>query len=159
MCQETIQGQPVSAAFDNGSLPLEARSHQIVGDPVVTESGSGGETPNTDSATTCTTIRLRGRLDAEAIGTTQSAISEATFGNLGNAFGLRRAWIGAEGIRLAESTFGVNWYLADHLRLCSTTRTRFRTNPTQARVWPISLAVGWLYFGNDDPRFLSLLTT
>src|SRR5688572_5387364 len=44
-----------------------------------------------------TTIRSRGRIDTDAIWTSQSDANEATFGDLGNAFGLRRAWIGIEG--------------------------------------------------------------
>jgi phosphate-selective porin OprO/OprP len=42
-------------------------------------------------------FQLRGRLDTDAIGTTQSAANMATFGDLGDTVGVRRAWIGAEG--------------------------------------------------------------
>jgi len=44
-----------------------------------------------------TTFRLRGRIETDAIGTIQSTANEATFGDLGDAIGLRRARIGAEG--------------------------------------------------------------
>jgi phosphate-selective porin OprO/OprP len=44
-----------------------------------------------------TTIRLRGRIDTDAIATTQSAANVATFGDLGDVVGLRRARIGVEG--------------------------------------------------------------
>jgi phosphate-selective porin OprO/OprP len=36
-------------------------------------------------------------VDFDLIGTTQSAANEATFGDLGDSAGLRRAWLGAEG--------------------------------------------------------------
>jgi phosphate-selective porin OprO/OprP len=44
-----------------------------------------------------TTFRLRGRIDTDVIGTVQNAANQATFGNLGNVAGVRRAWIGAQG--------------------------------------------------------------
>jgi phosphate-selective porin OprO/OprP len=40
---------------------------------------------------------FRGRLDADALWTAQSPNNEATFGDLGNAAEIRRAWIGIEG--------------------------------------------------------------
>ena len=43
------------------------------------------------------TFRLRGRVDTDAIWSSQSAANQATFGYLGNVLGLRRARIGAEG--------------------------------------------------------------
>jgi phosphate-selective porin OprO/OprP len=43
------------------------------------------------------TFRLRGRIDTDAIWSTQSAANEATFGDLRDVVGLRRARIGAEG--------------------------------------------------------------
>jgi phosphate-selective porin OprO/OprP len=43
------------------------------------------------------TFRLRGRVDTDAIWSTQSPANVATFGNLGDVVGLRRARIGAEG--------------------------------------------------------------
>jgi phosphate-selective porin OprO/OprP len=43
------------------------------------------------------TFRLRGRVDTDAIWSTQSAANEATFGDLEDVVGLRRARIGAEG--------------------------------------------------------------
>ncbi len=43
------------------------------------------------------TFHLRGRVDTDVIGSTQSAANEATFGDLGNVVGLRRARIGVEG--------------------------------------------------------------
>jgi phosphate-selective porin OprO/OprP len=49
------------------------------------------------AAGSATTFQLRGRLDTDAIATSQSTANEATFGHIGNAVGIRRAWIGAEG--------------------------------------------------------------
>ena len=43
------------------------------------------------------TMRLRGRVDTDAIWSTQSPANEATFGELGDVVGLRRARIGVEG--------------------------------------------------------------
>lgn len=43
------------------------------------------------------TMQLRGRLDTDSIWTSQSAANTATFGELGNVVGLRRAWIGVGG--------------------------------------------------------------
>ena len=43
------------------------------------------------------TLRLRGRIDADALGVTQSAGNKATFGDLNDLVGLRRARIGVEG--------------------------------------------------------------
>lgn len=43
------------------------------------------------------TFRLLGRVDTDAIWTTQSAANTATFGDLGDVVGLRRARLGAEG--------------------------------------------------------------
>ena len=43
------------------------------------------------------TVRLRGRIDTDAIWSTQSPANEATFGELGDVVGLRRARIGVEG--------------------------------------------------------------
>ena len=43
------------------------------------------------------TLRLRGRIDTDAIWSSQSPANIATFGNLGDVVGFRRAWIGAEG--------------------------------------------------------------
>ncbi|WP_425619053.1 OprO/OprP family phosphate-selective porin [Anatilimnocola sp. NA78] len=42
-------------------------------------------------------FELRGRVDADFLATAQSSANEATFGDLGDAVGLRRAWVGAEG--------------------------------------------------------------
>lgn len=43
------------------------------------------------------TFKLRGRIDTDAIWSSQSAANRATFGELGDVVGLRRARIGAEG--------------------------------------------------------------
>ena len=43
------------------------------------------------------TFRLRGRIDTDAIWSSQSSANIATFGHLNDVVGLRRAWIGAEG--------------------------------------------------------------
>ena len=63
-------------------------------------SGASGEEFAGDSVCSpyCgNTIRLRGRVDTDAIATTQSAANLATFGDLGDIVGLRRARIGVEG--------------------------------------------------------------
>ena len=44
-----------------------------------------------------TTIELRGRIEADAVMAVQSAESQAQIGDLQNAFGFRRARIGAQG--------------------------------------------------------------
>jgi phosphate-selective porin OprO/OprP len=46
-------------------------------------------------------FELNGRVEADFLATAQSAANEATFGDLGNAVGVRRAWVGAEG-RIGE---------------------------------------------------------
>ena len=43
------------------------------------------------------TLRIRGRVDTDFLATSQSAANQATFGDLGDVIGLRRARIGAEG--------------------------------------------------------------
>src|SRR5262245_41735872 len=48
------------------------------------------------------TIQVRGRIDADAIVAVQSQQSRATIGDLQNAYGFRRARIGAEG-KLGEA--------------------------------------------------------
>src|SRR5690606_10339747 len=51
------------------------------------------------------TFKLRGRVDADAIWSTQSALNEARFGELGDVVGLRRARIGAEGAFSADGRY------------------------------------------------------
>lgn len=51
------------------------------------------------------TFRLRGRIDTDAIWSSQNAANEATFGDLGNVVGLRRARIGAEGDLGSDSRY------------------------------------------------------
>lgn len=51
------------------------------------------------------TFQLRGRVDTDAIWSTQSALNEATFGELGDVVGLRRARIGAEGALGPDSRY------------------------------------------------------
>ncbi len=53
--------------------------------------------PRTWQLGPCATFRLRGRVDTDFIATSQSAANQATFGELGDAVGLRRARICAEG--------------------------------------------------------------
>jgi len=53
-----------------------------------------------------TTIRLRGRIDTDFIWTSQSAANTATFGDLGDAVGLRRARIGVQGNLLSGHYIG-----------------------------------------------------
>ncbi len=43
------------------------------------------------------TLRFRGRLDADALWVEQSAANEAFFGDVQDAVGLRRAWVGIDG--------------------------------------------------------------
>jgi len=43
------------------------------------------------------TLRLRGRIDADAIWVEQSAANEAAFGDIADVVGLRRAWVGIDG--------------------------------------------------------------
>src|SRR5262245_42654161 len=43
------------------------------------------------------TLRIRGRVDTDFIASSQSAANVATFGDLGDVAGLRRARIGVEG--------------------------------------------------------------
>lgn len=50
-------------------------------------------------------FHLRGRIDADFIFADQSAANQATFGNLNDAIGLRRARIGAEGHLSPESRY------------------------------------------------------
>lgn len=96
VCQETFRREPVNA--ENGSSSIsEVIPYQNFQAPLGTEPSYGGTNPNTETAITGTTFRLRGRFDADAIGTTQNSFSEATFGDLGNVAGVRRAWVGAEG--------------------------------------------------------------
>ena len=67
---------------------LADRAIDANGDGGLTESNSDGTKPETNRPPTTTTFRLRGRIDADAIGTVQSAANEATFGDLGDAVGL-----------------------------------------------------------------------
>jgi phosphate-selective porin OprO/OprP len=50
-------------------------------------------------------FRLRGRIDVDAIESFQGAANQSTFGDLPNAFGFRRARIGAEGQLSSESRY------------------------------------------------------
>jgi len=101
--QETILGGAATAAIGAGLGNLEAADRfaipdQISGEPEsITEPSLDARNSITDRPAATTTFRLRGRLDIDAIGTTQSAANVATFGDLGNVVGVRRAWIGAQG--------------------------------------------------------------
>jgi phosphate-selective porin OprO and OprP len=66
---------------------------------------------DSSSAPALPAFQLRGRIDTDAIATAQSAANEATFGNLGDVAGLRRAWIGAEG-NFASGRYAANIDLA-----------------------------------------------
>jgi len=102
MSQESFRGPLATVpAADRGIVTLAA-------DPIALEQTSGesgslaewkaeGMHLTADPPTTGTTFRLHGRLDLDTIGTTQSAANEAIFGDLGNIFGVRRAWVGADG--------------------------------------------------------------
>lgn len=65
--------------------------------PVGTSAPAAEAKPKKAHSKSKTTIRPRGRIDTDAIWTSQSEENEATFGDLGNAVGLRRGWIGIEG--------------------------------------------------------------
>jgi phosphate-selective porin OprO/OprP len=87
------------------SAPISARTIAaiwltIVGAVVTLEQVQAAETVSAqapDPPARATTFKLRGRIDTDAITTTQSAANEAIFGDLGDTVGVRRAWIGAEG--------------------------------------------------------------
>jgi phosphate-selective porin OprO/OprP len=53
--------------------------------------------PRIWNLTPAITFQLRGRIDVDAIWSSQSAKNLATYGDLGDAFGLRRARVGGEG--------------------------------------------------------------
>ncbi len=59
--------------------------------------GSGPHWPPTRELSPGVTFRLRGRIDTDAIWSSQSPTNEATFGDFKDVIGLRRARIGAEG--------------------------------------------------------------
>src|SRR5262245_9774319 len=96
---QEIFNSKLAPAGDNRSGPiLDVIQYQIADNSTaIAEASSDLKFPNTVCPTTGTTFRLRGRFDADALGTTQSRLNEATFGELGNVVGVRRAWIGAEG--------------------------------------------------------------
>jgi phosphate-selective porin OprO/OprP len=62
-------------------------------------SGSPGANPGSDrpAAAASTTVKLRGRIEADAITVSQSPRNKAVFGDFENAVGFRRARLGAEG--------------------------------------------------------------
>lgn len=101
--QETLYYGPAAVAdafarsVDDGSDQFAIPGQVYAGQGGFSEPGSDGKSSILNFSTNRTTFRLRGRLDIDAIETTQSALSQATFGDLGNVVGVRRAWIGAEG--------------------------------------------------------------
>jgi phosphate-selective porin OprO and OprP len=79
--------------------PGEASSSALVeSDPVESvRAESKPRWPRTWDLSPAVTFRLRGRIDTDSIWTSQSPANVATFGDLGDTVGLRRARIGAEG--------------------------------------------------------------
>lgn len=83
------------AAAEMVSLDPASEMVDVAIDEVDVDLGSDGliETPTSHELT----MRLRGRVDTDAIWSAQSPENEATFGDLGDVVGLRRARIGVEG--------------------------------------------------------------
>ena len=79
---------------DTESLPFDAISNAA---PATQSPVAKAIWPRTWELGPTTTFRLRGRIDTDAIGASQSPLNEATFGDLGDVVGLRRARIGVEG--------------------------------------------------------------
>jgi hypothetical protein len=105
MClsEETfVRGSATVPTADCGSVlefsdSFELPEQKSGGTRELMESRPDGMDSTTGHAETGTTFRLRGRIDTDAIATTQGQANESIFGDLGDAVGLRRARIGAEG--------------------------------------------------------------
>src|SRR5262245_31116288 len=95
-------------------LPCAARQQACRGGELASDAPASFESPAADPGASArsasepqwpptwelkpgVTFRLRGRIDTDAIWSSQSAANRATFGDLGDVVGLRRARIGAEG--------------------------------------------------------------
>jgi phosphate-selective porin OprO/OprP len=77
---------------------VTSSSESLAADPPESVlAGSKPVWPRTWELIPAVTFRLRGRIDTDSIWSSQSPANIATFGNLGDVVGLRRAWIGAEG--------------------------------------------------------------
>ena len=84
------------------SSPLES----LPADPTENVlTGSDPAWPRTYELRPGVTFRLRGRIDTDAIWSTQSPANKATFGDLQDVVGLRRARIGAEGQLGSDSRY------------------------------------------------------
>ena len=97
-----FRGWATVPAVDNGLIsesiePFSFPEQNPGGTGELTDSKSHGTDSNTGQMARGRTFQLRGRLDIDAIGTTQSPANVATFGDFGNVVGVRRAWIGAQG--------------------------------------------------------------
>jgi phosphate-selective porin OprO and OprP len=82
-------------------------------DPEIVASNTTFVWPRTWNLGGDVTFRLRGRIDTDAIWSHQSAANEATFGDLGDVVGLRRARIGAEGALGSNARYLVEVDLPD----------------------------------------------
>ena len=96
-----IAGLLSQSASANGDEPVgEAAAMPSLSQgsqPVPPGENTAPQFPRTWQVTPWLTARFRGRIDTDAIWTSQSAANEATYGDLGSAVGLRRARVGLEG--------------------------------------------------------------
>jgi phosphate-selective porin OprO/OprP len=103
LSQQTFLGGSVNVpTSDRNSLsqdidPFAHPELDAGGRGELTEPRPDGTDSTTGQTATGTTFRLRGRIEIDAIATTQSRANESIFGDLRNDVGLRRARIGAEG--------------------------------------------------------------
>lgn len=98
------QRPPGAAGVPAASLPTEAvtiRERAAVGEPAPDESAQGTAHEviwsDSDEEEVKPTVKLRGRIHADAIFVNQSEKNKAIFGDFENAVGFRRARLGAEG--------------------------------------------------------------
>ena len=90
---EVLPGEMAFKGADQPSVSTQLMSEL----ELLADSGKYVANSITGCSSSTTTFRLRGRIDTDAIATTQSPANVATFGELGSVVGLRRARIGAEG--------------------------------------------------------------
>lgn len=86
-----------SASVESCSHASESPDAEPTPCPTCLTPGSLTDWPRTWQLGPDVTFRLRGRVDTDAIWSSQSPANEATFGDLSDVVGLRRARIGAEG--------------------------------------------------------------